>query len=169
MEVTARELGSFEIPEEARVYLPHGLLGFENLHRFALVDCEDFRPFALLISEEDPDVAFAVADVERFGADAASIHLSPSDETALDLEDSDAIAVLVILSVADDSPQATGNLRAPIVMNTRNRVARQVIVYGTGLSMRQPLQPRVCIPVLSAATSSSPQASPGKGKFACSS
>lgn len=165
MRILARELGALDIPEGARLYMPHGLLGFEGRRHYALVELEDFHPFALLVCEEDPEIMFAVTDAERFGAGAAEVHLSQLDESALDLEDGDSIAVFVIVSLTEDGHQATGNLRAPIVMNVRNRVARQIIVYGAGLSMRQPIRPRRRIPLHVAVSPFSVPASPGKGKF----
>jgi flagellar assembly factor FliW len=150
MRIETDELGAIEASDETRVYFPEGLFGFEEYQHFLLVDHEAYRPFAWLVSEEDPRVRFAVTDADRFRAGSDQLSLSPTDEEALDLTEGDAISVFVIISLRAGEQRVTGNLRAPIVMNTRNRLARQVIVYGAGLGLRQPMLSHRLVPLHSA-------------------
>lgn len=150
MRIESDELGSVEVSDETRIYFPEGLFGFEKHQRFVLVDREEYRPFVWLMSAEDPRVRFAVTDADRFRAGPDQISLSPSDEAALDLMPGDAISVFVIVTLRPGEQRVTGNLRAPIVMNTRNRMARQVIIYGAGLALRQPMLSRRLVPLHSA-------------------
>jgi flagellar assembly factor FliW len=150
MRITTHELGTLEVPEDSRVYLPEGLLGFGDLHDFALIDREEFRPFAWLVSSDNPDVSFAVTDPDRFRTGSHEISLSRIDEAALDLEAGDPIVIFVLVTISDGGRRITGNLRAPIAMNPRNRLARQIIVYGAGLSVRQQILSRRVVPLHSA-------------------
>jgi len=142
MRITTRELGALEVPDEARVCFPGGLLGLEDCRCFVLIDREEFRPFTWLVCEDDPRVAFAVCDPELFRAGAFNVPLSGVDESTLDLSAGDAVSVFIIATIPADGGAVTGNLRAPVVLNTRSRLAKQVIVYGSGVSVRQALLAR---------------------------
>ncbi|MBD3237102.1 MAG: hypothetical protein GF330_10385 [Candidatus Eisenbacteria bacterium] len=150
MRIETEEFGSIAVAPEMRIYLPEGLHGFEEHQHFVLLDREEYHPFFWLVSEVDPRVRFAVTDADRFCAASEKITLSPSDEAALDLAQGDAISLFVIVSLRPGEQRATGNLRAPIVMNARNRLARQVIVYGNGLAVRRPMMSRRLVSLHSA-------------------
>ncbi|MBM3316955.1 MAG: flagellar assembly protein FliW [Candidatus Eisenbacteria bacterium] len=138
MRIETRHWGIVEIPDDQVIHMPEGLLGFEDLRRFVLLDLEESRPFAWLLSADDPEISFAVADPRHFRSGDYPLHLSAADEDQLDLTAGDQPAVLVIAAV-DASGRVTGNLRGPIVLNTRNRIARQLVTYGSSLPLRQPI------------------------------
>jgi len=147
MKVETREWGTVEVPDEAIVHLPEGLLGFEDLHRFVFIDVEEFRPFMWFLSVDDPEVGFAVADPYYFHAGPYDVNLTEADENTLDLEEGDTIAIFVIVTIADGGRQITANLKGPMVFNTRNRLAKQVVVYGSSFSVRQPMLSRRVVPI----------------------
>jgi len=149
MNVRTREWGTLEVGEERLVHCPEGLLGFEELRRFALVEIEDCRPFVWLVSIEDPEVSFPLADPRFFQEDGYGVHLSPTDEQRLDLRAGDSVAVFVVVTI-DPHRGATANMRGPIVLNTRTRLARQVITYGAGLTLRQPIRSNQETPIRAA-------------------
>jgi flagellar assembly factor FliW len=145
MRIETRDWGVVEIPDDQTIHMPEGLLGFEELRRFALLDMEESRPFAWLLSLDDPEISFAVADPCHFHAGTYPMQLSEADEQMLDLSEEDALAVLVIAAV-DPRGQVTGNLKGPVVLNTRNRLARQLVTYGSSLSVRQPILSHRVVP-----------------------
>ncbi|MEZ4654651.1 MAG: flagellar assembly protein FliW [Candidatus Eisenbacteria bacterium] len=138
MKVRTRMLGTVEVTEDALVYLPDGLLGFEDLKRYVLAENEELGPFQLLISTEDPDVVFAVADPDAVLGEEYAAPLADSDRDLLDLQADDRISTFVLLSTADGDDGFTANLKGPVVLNTRNRVAKQVVVYNPAYSFRHP-------------------------------
>jgi flagellar assembly factor FliW len=142
--------GTLEVADDQVVHLPEGLIGFEDLRRFVVVDVADYHPFLWLVSTENPEVAFAVAEPHCFQEGTFPVTLTAADEQCLQLADGDTVAVLVIVAI-DGEQRITGNLRGPIVLNTRTRLARQVIAFGTTLSLRQPLRPDLEVPASLAA------------------
>jgi len=144
-----RQWGELKIADDQVIQMPDGLLGFEDLHRFAFLDVEEFRPFTWFVSLDDPELSFAVADPQCFHAAPYPISLSEADENMLDLEPGDPIAVFVITAVGAQG-QVTGNLKGPIVLNTRNRLAKQIVTYGSSLSIRQPILNHEIVPLQSA-------------------
>jgi len=153
MRIETREWGSLEIAESAIVTFPEGLLGFEELHRFVFLDEQDFRPFVWFLSVDDPQVGFAVAEPHYFAPSAYDLALSAADEEQLRLEDGDSIAIFVVVS-ADGHREITGNLKGPVVLNTRTRLAKQLVVYGSAYAVRQPLLSRRVVPLHAAVAGS---------------
>ena len=150
MNVRTLEWGTLEVSEDRLVHFPEGLLGFEELRRFALVELEEYHPFLWLISTDDPEVSFPLADPRYFHEGGYAVHLSPVDEQRLDLRAGDSVAVFVVVTV-DPQRGVTANMRGPVVLNTRNRIARQVITYGAGLTLRQPFRGNQEAPIRAAA------------------
>lgn len=146
MKVDTRHWGQLEVEDSALVHFPDGLLGFEDLRSFALVDAEEYRPFLWFLSTEDEDVSFAVADPFYFTAAPYDLTLSPSDEDALGLDEGDSVAIFVIVTIRDQGRRITGNLKGPIILNTRTRLARQNVIYGSSFSVCQPLLSRTVVP-----------------------
>ncbi len=146
MEIATREWGTLQVADELVVHLASGLFGFEGLRRFVLVDIEELRPFVWFLSVDEPEVGFAVADPQYFWTGPYQAPLSEGDEALLDLEAGDPIAVFVIATIEPDG-QITGNLRGPIVLNTRNRLAKQVIAFGSTYAVRQPMLTHPTVPL----------------------
>jgi len=150
MRVETRELGVLEVEDRAIVQFEDGILGFEGLHRFVFVDTEEFRPFVWFLSVEDPDVGFAVADPFYFSNVPYDLSLSSADEESLGLEEGDSIAIFVVVAIEENGERITANLKGPIVLNTRNRQAKQLVVYGSSYSVRQPMLSRRVVPLQNA-------------------
>jgi flagellar assembly factor FliW len=146
MKVATRHWGQLEVEQEALVHFPEGLLGFEQLHEFALIDAEEYRPFLWFLSTEDPDICFAVADPFYFTAAPYELSLSDNDEAALGVAPGDSLAVFIIVTFRDQERGVTGNLKGPILLNTRTRLARQNVLYGNSFSVCQPLLRRTVVP-----------------------
>jgi flagellar assembly factor FliW len=146
MQIRTLNWGELEIPDDQAIHLPEGLLGFEELHRFVFLDIEEFRPFVWLVSVDDPELSFAVADPCHFHPGAYPVTLSDADETLLDLEAGDSVAVFVIVAVSPKG-EVTANLKGPIVLNMRNRRAKQLVTYGSSLSVRQPILKNRVVPL----------------------
>ncbi|MCK4412044.1 MAG: flagellar assembly protein FliW [Candidatus Eisenbacteria sp.] len=141
--------GTLEVADDQLVHLPEGLVGFEDFHRFVLVDVAEYHPFLWLLSTENPSVGFAVAEPRYFREGTYPVTLSATDESHLELAAGDTLAIFVIIAI-DAEQCVTANLRGPIVLNTRNRIAKQIIAFGTSLSLREPIRPGLAAPPVSA-------------------
>ena len=155
MKIETREWGTIEVAEESTVHFQDGLIGFEELRDFVFIDAEEFRPFVWFLSIDDPDVGFAVADPFYFSSAPYDLRLSPGDEQTLDLDEVDSVAIFVIVTIEDRGRRITGNLKGPIVLNTRNRLAKQLVVYGSSFSVCQAMLSRRIVPLQSAVGSGS--------------
>ena len=57
MEIKTKTLGTVEITDEQIITLPEGFYGFEEYHRFALLDAQQ-KPFIWVQSLDDAQLAF---------------------------------------------------------------------------------------------------------------
>jgi flagellar assembly factor FliW len=130
-------LGEIRVDDESVLYLADGLLGFEELKRYILAEVEEYLPFLWLISVEEPRIGFAIADPQLFYGPPYEVALSQADKEVLDLQTGDTVSVFVIVSIADAGRRITANLKGPVVLNTRNRLGKQVVVYSPSYSVRQ--------------------------------
>lgn len=141
MTLRSNQLGAFEVSDKTSLFLPDGILGFEDLKKYSIVENADAQPFMWLVSQQDPEVCFAVVDPDHIVEEGYEAHLSESDHDTLDLQPGDPISVFVLVSSSDGGRKLTVNLKGPVVLNLRNRVAKQVVVYNPAYGFRQPLLP----------------------------
>ena len=107
------------------ISMPLGLLGLEQFKQFTLLANPDEEPFLWLKVLDDPKLAFLVMPplviFPTYQPDFA-----PADQTFLDLRDPQDTLILTIVTVGG-AHQASVNLKGPIVLNRRTRVAKQII------------------------------------------
>ena len=107
---------------------PHGLIGFPDARRFALLASDrPASPFRSLACLDVPGLRFVVCE-------PASVGTTYGPE--LRAEDA---AVLVIVTVPGDGRPMTANLMAPLVVDGRTGRGRQVVLDGGCYSTRHPL------------------------------
>ncbi|MDA8333842.1 MAG: flagellar assembly protein FliW [Peptococcaceae bacterium] len=141
MQINTSRFGVIEADDEAVISFPWGLPGFEHLRRFVLLPGEKGNVFGWLQSVESETIAFPVADPFVFFP-GYFVDIPERDERELSLEAPSQALVLVIVSVpGGNTGGATGNLLAPLVINTARRLARQVILNSSSFTTRQPLFP----------------------------
>jgi flagellar assembly factor FliW len=139
MILRSRFFEQIEVDEKSVLYLPDGLLGFEDLKHYILAEVEEFRPFLWLVSVDDPEIGFAISDPQLFFGRPYEVGLSDADKDVLELQTGDEISVFVIVSIWDGGRKITADLKGPVVLNTRNRLTKQVVIYNPAYSVRQPL------------------------------
>ncbi len=117
---------------------PEGLLGFSDLKNFILLEDPNDEIFAWLQSCDEPAIAFPVLEPELFKADYHALP-SRSDFTAIDFQSGDILRAFCIVTIPDDPTLMTANMKAPVVVNLRNRQARQCVLQDNSLAIREPI------------------------------
>jgi flagellar assembly factor FliW len=125
--------GDLNVPEDAVLIFPRGLIGFPDYHRFVLIQHTD--KFSWLQSVDDPGLAFLVVDSVEFGESyCRRIIPSPSDESII--PPGEEWACLVIVTIRSDPLLSTANVRAPLLVNGNTRRGVQIIIDDPVLSTR---------------------------------
>ena len=137
MILRSRTIGEIRVEEDSVLYFADGLVGFEDLKKFVLAEVQEFQPFMWLVAVDEPEIGFAIADPQFFYPDRYEVPLGESDKDVLDLQTGDTVSIFVIVSIADAGRRITANLKGPVVLNTRNRMCKQVVIYNPAYSVRQ--------------------------------
>lgn len=120
---------------ESPIDLPLGLLGFEQFKKYLLVAAPEEHPFMWLQMTEAPRHSFLVIPPAEVLPDYQP-DISDEDATFLGLRQPHDAMVFNIVTLRNGGP-ATVNLKGPIILNRRTRVAKQVIPRNAA---RFPLQ-----------------------------
>lgn len=123
--------------EIGRLFFEEGLPGFSHLQFFRLEQEEANTPFYSLQSAEEEQVSFWVIDPFPFFPDY-QFNLHDQAKRALRIEDEACVTVLNIITLREGG-HVTVNLKAPIIINQENRMARQIILNEESYQVRQPL------------------------------
>lgn len=136
MKVETRHFGELEVEENKIIRLPEGLLGFEEYQRFILVDGEDQSiPFQWLQSLDCPELAFVVMDPFLVRKDY-EFELPPEVEEELGIGSKAEVTVLGIVVLPEDLSQMTVNLTAPLIINMKKRIGKQVVLDDPRYTVR---------------------------------
>lgn len=142
MNIHTSRFGLISITTDDVIHFPEGLLGFNELRRFVLLDDPSDEIFAWLQSCDEPGIAFPLLEPELF-TNTYSISLTKHDMEVLGLQSRDGIRSFTIITIPQDPTQMTANLKAPIVINVQKRLARQCVLQDNSLAIREPIFTRL--------------------------
>jgi flagellar assembly factor FliW len=133
--VHSSRFGDLEIPDEAVIDFPSGLIGLGG-HRFALLSRTEDSTFAWLHSLDDAELAIPVTNPWRFFAEF-EVELSDEEAERIGLTDADDPSVYVTVRAAEKPEEFFANLRAPILIH--GNTGHQVINLAPEAPVRAPL------------------------------
>ncbi len=147
MHIETTRFGALDIDERKIITFPDGMPGFEQYHLFTLVPHHTMQsgkgsPFVWLQSVEDGSLAFLAMEPHQSFPDYAP-RVPRAELEALSLADESARPRLyTILTVPQGDPVGiTANLMAPVVVNTRARLAKQIVLNTDQYGLRHRLLP----------------------------
>lgn len=118
-------LGPREIRRDKIIRFPRGVIGYEEMREFTLLQIRDESPLLVLQSLEDPGLGLLVADPYSFLPDY-SPRVNDADQELLKAQKASDIAVLVTVSIPPGRPERTSlNLLGPIFINHKKRLGLQ--------------------------------------------
>ena len=116
--------------QKTTLHFPQGLYGFETFTKFDLFPAE-VEPLLRMQSTESKDLSFLLVDPFLFFED---YELDIDDDTLdlLEIEEADDIHILTLITISKTVPaNVTTNLQGPIVINSKNKKARQIVLIDT--------------------------------------
>jgi flagellar assembly factor FliW len=135
VKVKTTRFGELEVNPNDIVTFSEGLLGFENLKKYFVVDPGDSTLILWLQSTEDEKVAFPVIEPKIFKPDYIA-KLLPADLNGLDLESLQAAKLYSILTIPATVTEMSANLKAPVVINSAKKVGKQIVLQDSKLSVK---------------------------------
>ncbi len=134
MNVRTTRFGVVEIDDSKVISFPTGLLGFSNYKRFVLLQPDDDSVFFWLQSIDAPELAFVVTDPSVW-VSAYEVPIRREQMEQLGLRQLEDAQVLVIVNKRDQT--LTANLQGPLVVNTTDMHAEQLVLADRRWSTRQ--------------------------------
>lgn len=136
--LSTNNFGNLSIEKENIITFEQGLLGFEELKQFAIIDVEECLPFEWLVSVEDPIVAFPILNPTLFFSDYKP-SLSKDDLVLLNIKKEKDIEMFCIVTLGKRPEDVTLNLKGPILINMKNKMGKQVVITEDYYSLNQQL------------------------------
>lgn len=135
MIVKTSRFGDKEVPDEALLTFPEGVIGFRDATHFVMFECSDDGLFKWLQSCDRPELAFVICEASLIMPDY-KIMIGEKERQVLKLEKAEDAVVCLILVIPKNPQDATANLLGPLVMNTETRLGMQVVVVNPQYSTR---------------------------------
>ncbi len=131
MILETKHFGRIEVEEEKAILFPRGLVAFEEMKRYVLIDNNKGEvPLSWLQSLENPDLSFVVINPFYIKKDY-EFEVSSADMEELGIEKREDTVVLTIVVVPEKIEQMTTNLAAPLVINVKTRKGKQIVLQST--------------------------------------
>ncbi len=130
-------LGTFNVTENQKITFSEGIFGFENISDYYLIDA-NIAPFMLLQAAEDEAIGFIVCDPFLF-FQSYEFDLNEEAKKSINLEKSEDLLVLTIVTLSDKIDEVTANLVGPIIINIKTHQAIQYIVNDPKYTTKHPI------------------------------
>lgn len=128
MKIQTRDFGEIEIAENTIITMPDGIIGFEDTHRYTLISPLGDNKFPMwLQSVEGTTPCFVVYDPMQMLPDYR-FQISDEEQALLKIDENTPYRCLTVAIVPEDYKKTTINLRCPIVLNTKDNIAAQIML-----------------------------------------
>lgn len=136
MIINTKHFGEIEVEEGNILFFNEGVLGFENVKKYFLInDKDEDSPFKWLQSADQPNLAFVVINPFSIKKDY-DIKLEKEIVEALEIEKEEDVLVLSIVVVPEDISKISMNLKAPLIINTERKKGLQLVLDTDSYNVR---------------------------------
>jgi len=136
MKFFSNQLGELDFEDDQIILFNEGLLGFEHLTKFLLVNLEETLPVEWLVSLEEGMIAFPIINPVNIVPDY-TIQLEKENTLEGFLKSPESNVVYNIVNFSNNDP--TINLRGPIIINEKEKCGKQMVLNDD----RYPFQHRI--------------------------
>ena len=135
MKIKTTRFGEIEVNQQDIIRFKEGILGFEQHKNFTIVDPNDTTLIMWLQCIDAPQIAFPIIEPQIFKPDYCPV-LMPTDMNAIELQQPMDSKVYTILTIPADFTQMNANLKAPIVINLKKNIAKQIVLQDNKLTVK---------------------------------
>ncbi|MDU9694900.1 MULTISPECIES: flagellar assembly protein FliW [Priestia] len=138
MKISTSYHGNIEIDNQQTLTFNQGIPGFLDETEFVILPLPEAEAFQVLQSIQTKELAFIITDPFQFFLDY-DFQLEPQEIEKLQLQQAEDAAVYVMLTMSDSVEKITANLQAPVIINTKQQLAKQVILMNTAYETKHRL------------------------------
>lgn len=138
MNLNTKYYGCIDYEKKDVIHFEKGIPGFEELRNFILFPVEDNEVFSVFHSIEREDISIIVTSPFNIKEDY-EINLEEEQRKNLKIENEKDVLVLNTVTLNSDIDKITANLRAPIIINIKEKIGEQIIINSDKYSIKYPL------------------------------
>ncbi len=139
--VNTSRFGELEIDEKRVVHFANGIPAFEEEHEFIILPYDEESPYYFMQSLKTPELAFLLTVPFLFFPDY-TFEVDDASIQELDIKEQDTVSYYALVTIPNFSIRyMTANLLAPIVLNTSNMQAKQLVLEKTNYTTKERLFP----------------------------
>ncbi|MGI6626876.1 MAG: flagellar assembly protein FliW [Bacillota bacterium] len=126
MKYPTKRFGIVDVTTDQVLTFPEGLIGFQSCRKFIVMNLDKTGILKWLQSLDDESLGFAILDPRMAFKDYDPV-FTPKDLEPLSASDPGELILLSVVTVPRDIKKMTANLQAPLVINPKKRLGKQVI------------------------------------------
>jgi len=134
---TAR-FGDFELNESKLIEFPSGIPGFEELKSFIILEINETKPLYWLQSTQNKHISLPVIIPFEL-LDDYYIEIRENELEGLHIKDKNDLLILNVVVVPEKLPEMTANLAAPIIVNLKDGLGKQLLIDAAELPLKYPI------------------------------
>lgn len=135
MKIRTTRFGEIEINQQDIIHFKEGILGFEQYKNFTIVDPNDTTLIMWMQCIDSPQIAFPIIEPQIFKQDYCPV-LMPADMNSVELTQPNDARVYTILTIPADFTLMNANMKAPIIINIKKNIARQIVLQDNKLVVK---------------------------------
>lgn len=125
--IDGTRFGTLSYEDQDAIHFPSGLIGFEDLHDFVLVNHKEGSPFRWMQSVQEPSIALLLVPPTHY-LDEYAPTIADDDLQELGFGEGDALLTYATVTIPKGQPEAIRlNLAAPILIHPVTRLAVQAV------------------------------------------
>ena len=139
--VSTDRFGEIEIEEEKIVTFENGIPAFEDEREFVIFPYDEESPYYFMQSLKSPELAFILTIPFLFFPDY-QIEIDDATIKELEISNQDSVTLYSLVTIPNGSVRyMTTNLLAPVVLNTDNMKAKQLVMEKSNYKTKHRLFP----------------------------
>ncbi|MCV9884677.1 flagellar assembly protein FliW [Metabacillus halosaccharovorans] len=135
MNIQTKYHGEIQVNQEDIITFEQGIPGFPHENNFILLPLDQESPFIIMQSQTTPELGFVVVNPFLFFQEY-EFNLLENDKEVLKINAQEDIQILSILTVKEPFSESTANLQAPVIINHKEKLAKQIILNNTTYTTR---------------------------------
>ena len=136
IKIQTKPFGEIEVQDLQIIDFPEGILGFDFIKKFVILDTEDEgSPFKWMQAFDEKDLAFVIIRPVDF-MEKYDLLISQSDLETVKAESVDELLVFAIVTIPENPEKMTANLQGPIIINVEKKLGMQAISMSERYGVR---------------------------------
>jgi flagellar assembly factor FliW len=131
--------GEIEIKDESILTFESGIPGFEEEKKFTIIALPENPTFQILQSIQTKELGFVITVPYIFYKEY-EFDLDESTIQQLEIKEPNDVTVYSIVTLQDTLQNSTLNLQAPVIVNVKNKKAKQMVLNDKRYKTKHPLQ-----------------------------